>query len=178
MLFRSGDHRDLHCDRHSFLHDALPISARPRTLPRTAAHPAPPHSVLFTVVNHCAPPIRGRTTTSPPSRTCTPPLLVSIKGGGGLYLGGIDPSGTHLVPLKEHTRTSDSRYWHSPQSTPLAETRELPSLSRLACTPYYRHPWCKIVQCTCTTLLDVCPYGRNQDKPVRSCVTTCINHPG
>ena len=33
-----------------------------------------------------APPIRGETMTSSPSRTCTPPLFVSIKGGGGLYL--------------------------------------------------------------------------------------------
>jgi len=60
----------------------------------------------------------------------------------------------------------------------LAETWELPPLSRLACTPYYRHPRCKIVQCARTHLLDVRPRGRNQDKPARSCVISCINHPG
>ena len=60
----------------------------------------------------------------------------------------------------------------------LAETWELPSLSRLACTPYYRHPRCKIIQCTHTPLLDVRPRGRNQDKPVRCCATSCINHLG
>ena len=66
---------------------------------------------------------------------------------------------------------------HSSQPTPLlAETWELPSLSRLACTPYYKRPGCKIIQCTRTPpLLDVRPHGRNQDKPVRYCVASCIN---
>ena len=40
----------------------------------------------------------------------------------------------HSAPLTEHIRSSEPRYWHSPQSTPpLAETWELPSLSRLTC---------------------------------------------
>ena len=58
----------------------------------------------------------------------------------------------------------------SPYPTPLlAETWEFPSLSRLACTPYYKHIGCKIIQCPRTPpLLDVRPRGRNQDKP---CVT-------
>src|SRR6185503_17697383 len=73
--------------------------------------------------------------------------------------------------------TLSTRYWHSPQSTsPLAETWELHSLSRLACTPYYRHLRCKIIQCPRTPpLLDVRPRGRNQDKPVRYRVAFCIN---
>ena len=89
------------------------------------------------------------------------------------------------APLKgdvgrDHPDTSttlSTRYWHSPLSaSPLAETWELPSLSRLACTPYYRHLRCKIIQCPHTPpLLDVRPRGRNQDKPVRYCITSCIN---
>src|SRR6185312_12520134 len=47
---------------------------------------APPsHSVLPTVSDHCTPAIQGRTATSMP-HSCTPPLLVTIKGGGGLPL--------------------------------------------------------------------------------------------
>src|SRR6185312_12399865 len=59
---------------------------------------------------------------------------------------------------------------HSSQPTPiLADTWELPSLSRLACIPCYEHSGCKIIQCPRTPpLLDVRPHGRNQDKP---CVT-------
>src|SRR6185503_1308948 len=58
----------------------------------------------------------------------------------------------------------------SPHPTPLlAETWELPSLSRLACTPYYKRSGCRIIQCPRTPpLLDVRPRGRNLDKP---CVT-------
>ena len=74
-----------------------------------------------------------------------------------------------------HTRSLEPRYWHLPQSPPLAGTWELPSLSRLACIPYYRHPRCKIVQCTRTPLLDVRPRGQNQDKSMRYCVASCIN---
>src|SRR6185312_13418374 len=58
----------------------------------------------------------------------------------------------------------------SPYPTPhLAETWELPSLSRLVCIPYYKHIGCKIIQCPRTPpLLNIRPRGRNQDKP---CVT-------
>src|SRR6185437_14500636 len=100
--------------------------------------------------------------------SCTPLLLVTIKGGGVLPLDatlqGISYRG-HL-----HSRSS-------PHPTLLlAETWEPPSLSRLACTPYYKHSGCKIIQCSRTPpLLDVRPRGRNQDKPVRYCVASCIN---
>ena len=59
---------------------------------------------------------------------------------------------------------------HSSQPTPLlAETWELPSLSRLTCILCYKHSGCKIIQCPRTPpLLDVRPRGRNQDK---LCVT-------
>src|SRR6185503_13349143 len=69
--------------------DAGAISARPRTIPRTTATPdAIPHSVLSTVLDHCTPAIRGKTTTSTFPCACTPSLLVTIKVGGGLPLKG------------------------------------------------------------------------------------------
>ena len=67
--------------------DAGAISAGPRTISRTTATPdAMPRSVLPTVFDHCTPAIRGKTTTSTPPCSCIPPLLVTIKGGGGLPL--------------------------------------------------------------------------------------------
>ena len=64
--------------------DAGAISARPRTMARTIATPnAMPHSVLSTVFDHCTPTIRGKTAISVFPYSCIPPLLVSIKGGGG-----------------------------------------------------------------------------------------------
>ena len=131
------------------------IFAGPRTISRTTATPAAmPHSVLPTVSDHCTPAIRGKTTTSTP-HSCTPPLLVTIKGGGRLPLdttpkkdaSGRDPSSLTL------------RHPYSPRSTPLlAETWEPSSLSRLACTPYYKHSGCKIIHCPRTpSLLDVRP---------------------
>ena len=69
--------------------DAGAISARPRTMPRTIATPnAMPYSVLSTVFDHCTPTIRGKTMTSTFPHSCTPPPLVTIKGGGGLPLRG------------------------------------------------------------------------------------------
>jgi len=123
--------------------DAGAIFARPRTIPRTTATPdAIPHSVLPTVFDHCTPAIRGKTTTSLFPCVCTPSLLVTIKGGDGL-------------PLRGDVFLRSSSHEHNAQhsilalasisfSSPLAETWELPTLSRLACTPYYRHLRCKI----------------------------------
>ena len=108
-------------------------------------------TVHFPQCSTTAPPrFGGKTTTSTIPCACTLSLLVSIKGGGGLPLRGSrsDPFDRtqHLAPLS-------LRYWHTPQSTPpLAETWELPSLSHLACTPYYRHARCKIIQCPRTPL--------------------------
>src|SRR6185503_16248153 len=63
-----------------------------------------------------------------------------------------------------------TRYWHSPQSTsPLAETWELPSLSCLACTPYYRHLRCKIIQCPRTP--PCWTYSPAAGTRINSCVT-------
>ena len=97
------------------------------------------------------------------SRTCTPPLLVSIKGGGRHHLLDDLIIRTHVTSRTPAPSLLSSdigtRFNH------LAEAWEFPSLSRLAYTPYCRHPRCKIVQCIRTPLLDVRPRGRNQDKP-------------
>ena len=70
--------------------DAGAISAGPRTISRTTATPdTMPHSVLPTVSDHCTPAIQGKTTTSTLPYSCTPPLLVTIKGGGGLPLSSL-----------------------------------------------------------------------------------------
>ena len=104
---------------------------------------------------------------------------MSIKGGG-LSLKGVGPFGRtqHSALLIEHIRSSEPRYWHSPQSTPpLAEDlgASLPLLSRLY--PILQAP--PVQDSTVllhTSLLDVRPHGRNQNKPVRYCVASCINH--
>ena len=70
----------------------------------------------------------------------------------------------------QHTHSSETRFWHSPQSTPsLAETWELSSLSRLACTPYYRHARCKIIQCPRT--LPCWTYGPAAGISLNPCIT-------
>ena len=152
------------------------IFAGQRTISRTTAtHAAMPHSVLPTVFGHCTPRFGGKRRLPRP-HSCAPPLLVTIKEGGGLPLrGDVRDISDHGHP---HSRSSSplSTTEHSPQLTPLlAETWEPPSLSRLACTPNYKHFGCKIIQCPRTPpLLDVRPRGRNQDKPVCYCVASCI----
>ena len=156
--------------------DAGAISARPRTISMTTVtSDAMPHSVLSTMFDHCTSTIWGKTATSVFPYSCIPPLLVSIKGGGGHPLKrSVDSLDIYR---SEHTHlllASDIVIRHA-QTPLLAETWEPPSLSRLACTPYYKHSGCKIIQCTCTPpLLDVWPRGRNQDKPMRYCVASCI----
>ena len=131
-----------------------------------------------------APPRFGeKTTTFMIFCACTPPLLVSIKGGGGLYLRGtfvwIEYNTQHHSQ-STYIRSSEPRYWHSPQSTPpLVETWELPSLSRARLYPQLQAP--PVQDSTVlshTPLLDVRPHSRNLDKPVRYCVVSCINHLG
>ena len=116
----------------------------------------------------------------PCSHSCTPPLLITIKEGGGLPLAtagwtlwsrcSLSLSGFSLP------RGRSGITEHSPQPSPLlAETWELPSLSRLACIPYYKASGCKIIQCPRTPpLLDVRPRGWNQDKTMRYC--DCLLH--
>jgi hypothetical protein len=77
-----------HAARWSYK-DAGAISARPRTMLRTIATPgATPHSVLSTVLDHCTPAIRGEDDDFSFLPHMYTALLVSIKGGGGLYLMG------------------------------------------------------------------------------------------
>src|SRR6185503_6770985 len=76
----------------------------------------------------------------------------------------------HSALLTEHIQSSEPRYWHLPQSNPpLAETWELPSLSCLACTPYYRHPRCKTVQCSRTPFCWT--YGPVAGTRINPCMT-------
>ena len=152
--------------------DAGAISARSGRRPGQPPRPAPcssvPHSVLSTLVTHCAPLIRGEDDDFSSPRTWTPPLLVSIKGGGGHHLLHDLIIHTH-VTRRTHTRSLEPRYWHLPQSPPLAETWELPSLSRLACTPYYKHSGCKIIQCPRTPPL-CWTYGPAAGTRINPCV--------
>src|SRR6185503_10606061 len=103
------------------------------------------------------------------------PPCVYKKGGGLLP----NPSLHGLTLATHRTHSLTPRYWHLPQSSsPLAETWELPSLSRLACTPLLQALHCKIIQCTHTPLLDVRPRGWIYDIPLRYCVTSCVNYLG
>jgi len=132
-----------------------------------------PHSVLPTVFDHCTPAIRGKTTTSTFPYSCTPSLLVTIKGGGGLPLRGTFwtfwPSATTVTYTRDHRYTLSTTE-HSPQPTLLlAETWEPSSLSRLACTPYYKHTGCKIIQCPRTP--PCWTYGPMAGTRINPCVT-------
>ena len=137
-----------------------------RTMPRTTATTGViPHSVLPTVLDHCTPAIRGEDATSMIPCACTPSLLVSIKGGSAHSV-----EKERFALLAEHIRSSEPGYWHSSQSTPpLVETWQLPSLSRLACNSYYKHPRCKIVQCSRTPLCWT--YGPTAGTRINPCVT-------
>src|SRR6185503_1855281 len=48
-------------------------------------------TVHFLQCSTTVPAIQGRTTTSAPLYSCTPPLLTTIKGEGGLPFTGADP---------------------------------------------------------------------------------------
>ena len=100
----------------------------------------------------------------PPVHVPVPPCVykrmrrASLKGVGRL---------SRHTPFRAHALAPSSDIVIRHAQTPLlAKTWELPSLSRPACTPYYKHSGCKIIQCTRTPpLLDVRPRGRNQDNP-------------
>jgi len=140
----------------------------PGQLPRPAPYP----TVYFPQCSTTTPPRFGeKTTTSTIPCACTPSLLVSIKGGGRLSLRGVGPFGRtqRSTLLIEYIRSSEPRYWHSPQSTPLAEDlgASLPLSPRLY--PYYSHPRCKIVQCSRTPLCWT--YGPTAGNRINPCVT-------
>ena len=102
----------------------------PGRLPR----PTPCPTVYFPQCSTTAPPRFGeKTTTSTIPYACTPSLLVSIKGGGGLPLRG---SRSNPFDSTQHSTPLSLRYWHTPQSTPsLAETWDeaSPHKRRLKC---------------------------------------------
>ena len=78
-------------------------------------------------------------------------------------------SATTVTHTLDHHHTLSTTE-HSPQPTPLlAETWELPSLSRLACTSYYNHSGCKIIQCPRTPLCWM--YGPAAGTRINPCVT-------
>ena len=77
--------------------------------PRLAPYSPVLHSVLPIADDHCTSVIRGEDDDFQSPRTCTLPLLVSIKGGGGISSHlAFHPQNTHSLTLP--------RYWHLPQS--------------------------------------------------------------
>ena len=142
----------------------------------TATPDAMPHSVLPTVFDHYTPAIRGKTTTSTILCACTPSLLVTIKGGGGLPLRGV----VVIVVTR-----SDHSIEHNNQHPILAlasinffSSRDLGASLPLSPRLYPLLQAPPVQDNTVpshTPLLDVRPHGRNQDKPVCYCVASCIN---
>ena len=120
-----------------------------------------------------APPrFKEKTTTSAISCACIPPLLVSIKGEAGSILGGRDPvehNTQHVAPILALASINSSSSRDLGASLPLS-----PRLYPLLQAP----PVQDSTVHSHTPLLDVRPRGRNQDKPVRDCVASCINHLG
>ena len=133
-------------------------------MPRTTATPdAIPHSVLPTLLDCCIPTARGEHDDFRDPLYMYPSLLESIKGGGGLPLMGM------VTYTRDHRHTLSTTE-HSPQPIPLlAETWEPPSLSHLACTPYYKHSGCKIIQCPRTP--SCWTYGPAAGTRINPCVT-------
>ena len=137
---------------------------------RTTATPdAMPHSVLSTVLDHCTPAIRGKPITSTFPCACTPSLLVTIKGRGGLPL-----KGTFAIIITQ----SDHSIEHNTQHPILAlasinfsSSRDLgaslPLSPRLY--PYYGHLRCKIIQCPRTPPCWM--YGPAAGTRINLCVT-------
>ena len=106
----------------------------------------------------------GETTTSTLPHSCAPPLLVTIKGGGGLPLDGT-PRRLKTRSIITYALASLFATFNPSSSRDLGAF--LPLSPRLY--PYYKHIGCKIIQCLHTPpMLDVRSRSRNQDK---SCVT-------
>ena len=121
------------------------------------------------------PPRFGGKRRLPRPDSYTPPLLVTIKGGGRLPLDSLVLSlwghpHTHKQASGRDPSSLTPRHPNSPRLIPLlAETWELPSLSHLACTPYYQHSGCKIIQCPRTP--SCWTYDPAAGTRINSCVT-------
>ena len=143
------------------------ILAEPRTRSRTTATRAAFPQCTSYSIQPLYPAIQGKTTTSmPPLMYPAPPCDYKRRrqtsfSRGCCWLVSLSLSGFSFP------RGRSGTIEHSSEPTPLlAETWGLPSLSRLACIPCYKHSGCKIIQCPrAPPLLDVRPRGRNQDKP-------------
>ena len=75
--------------------DAGTISARPRTISTTAAPPNAMPTVYFLQYPTTVPRDSGENDDFRAPHSCAPPLLVTIKGGGGLPLDGTLPDVIH-----------------------------------------------------------------------------------
>ena len=134
----------------------------------TATPDAMPHSVLPTMLDHCTPAIRGKDDDfHDPLRMYTVPPCVYKRRRRASFKGVAQ---SDHFDRTQHSAPLSLRYWNMPQSTPsLTETWELPSLSRLAYTPYYRHLRCKIIQCPRTP--PCWTYGPTAGTRINPCVT-------
>ena len=139
------------------------------------------HSVLPTVLDHCTPSIRGEDDDfhNPMCMYTIPPCVYKRRRWASFKGVAVGPFGRtkRLALLTEHIRSSEPRYWRSPHSTPpLAEDlgASLPLSPRLY--PLLQAPPVQdSTMLSHTPLLDVRPHDRNQDKPMRYCVASCIN---
>jgi hypothetical protein len=107
-----------------------------------------------------------------PLRMYTVPPCDYKRRGGLPLRRTLATIATWVGRLSRHTplRAHALRHRYSPRSTPLlAGTWELPSLSRLACTPYYKHSRCRIIQCPRTPLCWT--YGPVAGTRINPCVT-------
>ena len=120
-------------------------------------------------------------TTSTVTHTCTPPLLVTIKGGGRTLSRAGWLSRAHYDRTDSQntlTLVSSDIGTHLNHST---ASRDLGAFLPLSPRLYPLLQALPVQNSTVLShalLLDVRPRGRNQDKPVSDCVASCINHLG
>ena len=107
-------------------------------------------------------------------KQCLLPLLYMYSAPPCVYKRGRRalPSPSSLLALSstlpQHTHTRYPEHDIGTCLNHLAETWEFPSLSRLACTIYYRHHRCKIVQCIRTPYCWT--YGPTAGTRINRCV--------
>ena len=119
-----------------------------------------------------------KTTTSLIPCTCTPSLLVSIKGGGGLPLRGTTSPRDQTHSIERNSLSSTEHPILALASIDSSSSRDLGASLPLSPRMYPLLQAPPVQDNTVpshTPLLDVRPRGRNQDKPVCYCVASCIN---